>query len=30
MSTAQLLYLILVLVAFGAFAVALAINSLRD
>jgi hypothetical protein len=30
MSTMQLLYLILVLVAFGAFAAVLAVNSLRD
>ena len=30
MSTAQFLYLILVLVAFGGFAAVLAINSMRD
>jgi hypothetical protein len=30
MTTAQFLYLILVLVAFGGFAAVLAINSMRD
>jgi hypothetical protein len=30
MSTAEFLYLILVLVAFGGFAAVLAINSMRD